>query len=500
MSTTGKQSPLGVNVLTSLLQNIGLHINPIMTTFVGTSTSVSSAPQLGQIVNGTCLRLLTYAINDAYTRGQPSLVTAGSFVIGSQYTIISVGTTSFTSIGASSNTVGITFTATEAGSGTGTAMPGTATSYTVSDTTYKNLITIGSTSIPALGNSPPAAFNWSGYPAWAPQWGTSPSTREVTQWGYVRLFALQGYNEFNYNSGLPAYKDFLSGFTSDSSFVDYTNQAILAVHNSQDFLDGTYSNMNDLITGDITGVSLSTQVFGQDLIALGKAIDLSQLDTFGLPSNLLKLLAKNNAFTKNLSLAIVSSGILPNELDDILNNVTQPTIEQERNIYACFYLTVGDALTEVLTPLNCKTQGLESVADLLNPVKLFPNSYKTLTVPVYNTQPNLATNSKTYYLIYGSNGNAVNVSINPSLSSSQVVNQIGTQIPAGTPAVAQKQVTVYQYTMTDEQGNPIDLVAKLVDAAAGGVNVMSAGDGGGDGGSAGGDGGGGSGGGGGGAM
>jgi hypothetical protein len=55
--------------------------------------------------------------------------------------------------------------------------------------------------------------------------------------------------------------------------------------------------------------------------------------------------------------------------------------------------------------------------------------------------------------------------------------------------------------MTDEQGNPIDLVAKLVDAVSN-VNITSPGDGGGDGsGGASGDGGGGaSGGGGGGAM
>jgi hypothetical protein len=50
-------------------------------------------------------------------------VTAGSFVVGNSYTIASVGTTSFTSIGASANTVGVTFTATGAGSGTGTATP-----------------------------------------------------------------------------------------------------------------------------------------------------------------------------------------------------------------------------------------------------------------------------------------------------------------------------------------------------------------------------------------
>lgn len=49
-------------------------------------------------------------------------VNAGSFTVGKQYTITEVGTTSFTSIGASANTVGVRFTATGAGSGTGSAI------------------------------------------------------------------------------------------------------------------------------------------------------------------------------------------------------------------------------------------------------------------------------------------------------------------------------------------------------------------------------------------
>ena len=53
--------------------------------------------------------------------GSTSTVAAGSFSIGSTYTIASVGTTSFTSIGASSNTVGVSFVATGAGAGSGTA-------------------------------------------------------------------------------------------------------------------------------------------------------------------------------------------------------------------------------------------------------------------------------------------------------------------------------------------------------------------------------------------
>jgi len=47
--------------------------------------------------------------------------TAGSFFVGQEYRITSIGTTDFTLIGASANNVGLTFTATGVGSGTGTA-------------------------------------------------------------------------------------------------------------------------------------------------------------------------------------------------------------------------------------------------------------------------------------------------------------------------------------------------------------------------------------------
>ena len=48
-------------------------------------------------------------------------VNAGDFITGDSYTIVTVGTTDFTAIGASDNNVGTTFTATGAGTGTGVA-------------------------------------------------------------------------------------------------------------------------------------------------------------------------------------------------------------------------------------------------------------------------------------------------------------------------------------------------------------------------------------------
>jgi hypothetical protein len=358
MSDTAKQSPLGVNTLSSLLQNIGFNINPIMVEYVGSSTSNSSYTP-GSIVTLTSLLPLTYAINDAYTRGQ------------------------------------------------------------VDSTTYNNLITIGADSIPALGNTPPTTFDWTGAPGWASNY---TYTNAVTQWGYTRLFALQGYNEFNYNSGLSAdsgaYKDFLSGFMTAYSFIEYSNSAILAVNNSETFLDGTYSNMDDLITGDITGVSVATTLFGQDLITSGKAINLKSIATFGLPSNLLLTLQENNAISNSVSLALIASGLTTSELSNILTLAESITKEQERKIYGAFSIIVGQDLKDILVSLNCKTVGLESLCDLLNPQKLFPNSYETLTVPVYNTMGGPA-NSKIYYPIYSNDGLNSNLT-SPTVSEQQV--------------------------------------------------------------------------------
>jgi len=55
-----------------------------------------------------------------YCFGTPA--TAGYFVVGDTYTITTVGSTDFTLIGAASNTIGVSFTATGIGAGTGTAM------------------------------------------------------------------------------------------------------------------------------------------------------------------------------------------------------------------------------------------------------------------------------------------------------------------------------------------------------------------------------------------
>lgn len=418
MSDTALQNPFGVNLVSSLLENAGLTINSTTSSLVGTSQTTSSYSP-GSLVTGTCLYNLTRAIKAGY------------------------------------DTLGV---------------------Y-LNTSTYANLISIGSTTIPALGNSKPPTFTWIGpansgnsssaaaqaiswypytatattntYPTSNPtprQWSSIISTTyspDITQWGWIRLFALQAWNEFNWNApssgSSVVYREFLSSFQTCSSFAATSNAATNTLTNALTFLKNTYSNNNDLMTGDITGVNLATVAFGKDLIATGKAIDLSSIDKFGLPSNLLKTLNKYNALTTSVSYALLSAGLAVSDISGILNGTIIPSALQEQQIYGAFSIIVGKDLESILIVLNCVTLNLESLVDLLNPKLLFPNSYSSLTVPIYNSAPG-PTNAKTYYTIYTNGG------VNPQLSSPQVVSAIGISGVSPVNQVASEIGTNFQAT------------------------------------------------------
>jgi len=487
MADTGKQSPLGVNVLGSLLQNTGLNINPVAAAHMGQSKTYESYT-FGSVVQNTCLRLLTWSINDAYNRGvvtdpvYDNLISIGSATSSIATVSITSDITRFTvthgtgtilqfPVGSFIRISGVTspsITDPQGYNGYWQIETSSIGSFTVlSSLNLGTAVVQGNifygVSIPALGNSKPYTYDWTGpsnngspTTALRAAWNPYNSSNGVTQWGYVRLIALQAWNEFNWNGEQTApfvyYKDFCSSFITGSSFVEYTNSAIFAMDASKGFLQGTYSNMNDLISADVAGVNLALKPFGDDLIALGKAIDLKKISTFGLPSVLLQTIREFNAITPSLTLALLSSGLTTEEIQSIIDNTAPITVEQEQKIYGAFLIIVGVDLTDILIPLNCKTKGLESLADLLNPKKLFPNSYQSLTVPLYNSQPNLPTNSKTYYPIYGTG------SVNPTLTSPAVVGQVGPQPLPGTPPVLSTRpaaITTQSYNVSSATVSPV---------------------------------------------
>jgi hypothetical protein len=90
----------------------------------------------------------------------------------------------------------------------------------ISLVTYDNLISIGRTTIPALGNTIPPTYTYTGNPGW----GGASYAGEIASYGYVRLFPWQAYNEFNFNSTLSTdgtYYDFITSFLAAASYIDY---------------------------------------------------------------------------------------------------------------------------------------------------------------------------------------------------------------------------------------------------------------------------------------
>ena len=379
--TNTNKIKLNQPVIIDGISSDGTHTN------TATSTSTTAAHVTPQTVVSTTYNFIgklpkIFAL--AFERTYPT-IDAVDMVQGSRYMIQSLGVdavSDFTIYGAKSNKLGTEFISTGAGGGDGTL-------YDMSDAgsikiaTYKKLITMGQGVCELLGNSAPASY-----------------TRSIpileSRFGFLGQFALQAYKEFYINNG--SYSDFFNTFNTCISIKNQNNKVIDSFVAGPKFLDGIYSTMNDLVTGDITGVNLSTHFWGQDLIASGRAIDLANIDKFGNPDTLLKTLFKFKAITKALNLALLASGLNASDITNITNGANASSVQQKQ-LYGAFNLILGVDLVEVLIPINCQIKGLNTLADLLNPKKLFPNSYQSLTFPTYNTKK-LPTNSKTYYLLY----------------------------------------------------------------------------------------------------
>ena len=128
-------------------------------------------------------------------------VSAGSFVVGKTYTILSIGSTDFTALGAASNTVGIQFTAT--GTGTGGAGVGTASLYfqlavQVSVPGSSSLSTAYTVTLPSISDATDFVTAWSA--------ASIPFTSaSVTTDGAIQLTHLEGgeiiLNDFSSTTG-----------------------------------------------------------------------------------------------------------------------------------------------------------------------------------------------------------------------------------------------------------------------------------------------------------
>lgn len=108
------------------------------------SSRSATIPNHIEVHGGQDANDLPTVMGEWYDSNQYTTVTAGSFTVGKVYHILTVGTTDFTLIGASANTIGVVFTATGVGSGIGTAVTYTGSFMPVQESIWANgFLTIG---------------------------------------------------------------------------------------------------------------------------------------------------------------------------------------------------------------------------------------------------------------------------------------------------------------------------------------------------------------------
>jgi hypothetical protein len=265
-------------------------------------------------------------------------------------------------------------------------------------TTLSSLMTIGNTTIPALGDSIPAAFT-----------NLTPVT--TTPAGFAGLVQQTGNNYL----GNGDVGRFAQGFMAVQGYISVTNQFINSAVNAQTYLGPTFTNMDTLITNSISDVNPDFGNFAIDLANQGQLTNLNDLKMYGTPAGLLRQLAVEGNMVGGVfgpvQTPLLATGLTEREIQTLLTGSDTVSeneyLRLQRLAYQGMTNVTGTDLQQVLQILEVTTPNINSMADLLDQTKIFPNSYTTLLtptpqgpVPVYDTDGsvnmNLADNVSTY--------------------------------------------------------------------------------------------------------
>ena len=265
-------------------------------------------------------------------------------------------------------------------------------------TTLTSLLTIGNTTIPALGDSIPATF-------------TNLTPVSTVPAGFAGLIQQTGNNYLG-NSDVGR---FSQGFMAVQGYINTTNQFINSAVNAQTYLGPTFTNMDTLVTNSVNDVNPDFGNFATDLTNQGNLTNLNDLRMYGTPAGLLRQLAAEGNMVGGVfgpvQTPLLAAGLSTNNIQTLLTGADTVSENEYLRLQQLAYQgmtnVTGTDLDQVLSILEVTTPNITSMADLLDQTKIFPNSYTTLQtpspvgpVPVYgpdgSVNMNLADNVSAY--------------------------------------------------------------------------------------------------------
>lgn len=174
-------------------------------------------------------------------------------------------------------------------------------------------------------------------------------------------------------------------FNSAQGFAGQANQFV----NSGLNLGGITSTfgpvtggMDNIITGGFSQVSEAFGSLGSDLGNLGNLINMNNLPNLGSPAALVGQLASVGGLVPGVETALRTAGV---DSGSIARLATGGFVDvgdsANKLLYDGLTRVTGTELAQVKSVLGVRTPNIANMADLLNPAKILPNSYTTLTMP-----------------------------------------------------------------------------------------------------------------------
>jgi hypothetical protein len=187
---------------------------------------------------------------------------------------------------------------------------------------------------------------------------------------------------------------FVQTFTQANGYCSTVNVFINSAVNANSYLGPTFVGMDNLATSGLTEINRATAAMGDDLYNAGYYIDLGNLGNYGTPLALIQQISRRAGTISPLITALSNTGVP----DSIILNLNDPAVVVTDTIQKLMYNALlgvtGDELANMLRILDVWTPNINTLADLLNPAVMLPNSYPSLTTPtadglraVYITPP-----------------------------------------------------------------------------------------------------------------
>ena len=314
-------------------------------------------------------------------------------------------------------------------------------------TTLTSLLTIGNTTIPALGDSIPATF-------------TNLTPVSTVPAGFAGLIQQTGNNYLG-NSDVGR---FAQGFMAVQGYINTTNQFINSAVNAQTYLGPTFTNMDTLTTNSINNVNPEFGNFATDLTNQGNLTNLNDLRMYGTPAGLLRQLAAEGNMVGGVfgpvQTPLLAAGLSTNNIQTLLTGADTVSDNEYLRLQQLAYQgmtnVTGTDLDQVLSILEVTTPNITSMADLLDQTKIFPNSYTTLQTP----------SPVGPVLVYGPDGSVnMNLADNVSayLAAPNGCEDLGKVIPPA-QAVSNKAVQVAFEQITNITNTTLPALAAPVNA------------------------------------